>query len=87
MLDVKGIAYEKRIASEEEYRAELIKKLAEEIAEFSEAGDIEELADVMEVVEALKALPEYADVEHVRLQKKADRGGFTQRLILKGQKG
>jgi len=50
ILDVKLVSYEKRIASEDEYKAELIKKLVEEAKEFSEAGSPEELADVIEVV-------------------------------------
>ena len=55
ILDKKAVPYEKRIASPEEYRRELIKKLGEEVQEFLEAsGDMGELADVIEVVEALK---------------------------------
>ena len=33
ILDEKGITYEKRTASPEEYKAELIKKLGEEVEE------------------------------------------------------
>jgi predicted house-cleaning noncanonical NTP pyrophosphatase (MazG superfamily) len=86
ILDGKGVPYEKSIASPEEYKTELIKKLSEEVAEFAEAGDPEELADVLEVVEALKKLPEYADVEKLRLKKLAERGGFDEKIILKGEK-
>ncbi len=86
ILDQKGVVYEKRIASPEEYKQELIKKLREELEEFEQAGDIEELADVLEVIEALKQLPEYQDVENVRIQKKEERGGFEGGIILKGEK-
>lgn len=86
LLDAKGVLYEKRIAAHAEYRAELIRKLVEEAEEFAEAGAIEELADVLEVVEALRALPEYADVEQIKAHKQDERGGFTQRIILKGEK-
>ncbi|HRH22488.1 MAG TPA: nucleoside triphosphate pyrophosphohydrolase [Candidatus Paceibacterota bacterium] len=86
ILDKKGVSYEKRIASLDEYKTELIKKLGEEVAEFSEAGDPEELADVMEVVEALKTLAEYSAVESLRQEKREKRGGFDKRIILKGQK-
>jgi predicted house-cleaning noncanonical NTP pyrophosphatase (MazG superfamily) len=86
ILDGKGVSYEKRIASPEEYKAELIKKLGEEAAEFAEAGDVNELADVMEVVEALKQLPEYAEAETIRVQKRQERGGFDARIIVKGEK-
>lgn len=85
-LDKKGISYEKRIASLEEYKIELIKKLEEETSEFSEAGSIEELADVIEVVEALKKLPGYENVEEIRKQKAEERGAFNEKIILKGQK-
>lgn len=86
ILDEKGVSYEKRIASPEEYRQELIKKLLEETAEFSEAGDSEELADVLEVIEALRDLPEYKGVETLRLKKREERGGFDGKIILKGEK-
>jgi len=87
ILDGKGVTYEKRIASPEEYKSELIKKLTEEVTEFTEAcGDIGELADVLEVIEALKKLPEYQAVEEIRLKKLAERGGFDQGIILKGEK-
>ncbi len=87
ILDVKGVPYEKRIASPEEYKAELIKKLSEEVEEFKGALSVEELADVVEVVEALKNLPEYSDVESIRIKKREERGAFEQRIILKGEKG
>ncbi|MEK7510716.1 MAG: nucleoside triphosphate pyrophosphohydrolase [Patescibacteria group bacterium] len=86
ILDEKGVSYEKHIANDVEYRTELIKKLVEEAGEFSEAGAIEELADVLEVIAALKTLPEYAEVEAVRTQKAEERGGFSDRIILKGEK-
>lgn len=87
ILDKKGISYKKRIASPEEYKVELIKKLEEEVQEFSQAGDPEELADVVEVIEALKQLFEYSDTETIRQKKRKERGGFDERIILKGQKG
>ena len=86
ILDSKGIGYEKRIANEEEYKTELIKKLLEEAQEFSEDSSSEELADVIEVVLNLKTLPCYQDVEEVRENKKTERGGFEKRIILKGEK-
>jgi predicted house-cleaning noncanonical NTP pyrophosphatase (MazG superfamily) len=85
-LDKKGIPYEKRIASEEEYKIELIKKLEEEIEEFMEANEPEELADIIEVIEALKKLPEYENVEEVRKNKREEKGAFEQKIILKGEK-
>ena len=86
ILDMKLVPYEKRIASEDEYRAELIKKLVEEVREFAEVGSPEELADVLEVVEALKTLPDYKNVEELKSKKREERGGFAERIILKGEK-
>lgn len=86
ILDAKGVQYEKRIASPEEYKLELIKKLGEEVGEFMDDGSSEEFADVIEVIEALRKLPRYADVEEVRKKKAEDRGTFDERIILKGEK-
>ncbi len=86
ILDKKGLFYEKRIAGVEEYKTELIKKLKEEAEEFFTERSLEELADVAEVLKALKKLPEYVNVEEIRLKKREERGGFDQKIILKGQK-
>ncbi|MEK7138917.1 MAG: nucleoside triphosphate pyrophosphohydrolase [Patescibacteria group bacterium] len=86
ILRAKHISFEERIADTDEYKSELIEKLREEAEEFTVAGDPEELADVLEVAEALKNLPEYQNVENIRLKKKEERGGFTNRIILKGEK-
>lgn len=86
ILDKQGISYEKRVATPEELKAELIKKLQEETREFSEAGSPEELADVIEVIDALKKLPDYASVEELRKKKAEERGAFDQGIILKGKK-
>ena len=86
ILDQKGVIYEKRVASPEEFKRELIRKLQEEVGEFAENGDVTELADVIEVVEALKKLPGYEYVEKIRTKKLVECGGFDQKLILKGEK-
>jgi predicted house-cleaning noncanonical NTP pyrophosphatase (MazG superfamily) len=86
ILDQKKIPYEQRIANSEEYKAELIKKLQEEISEFTENPTSEELADIMEVIIAMRTLPDFSDVEEIRRQKREDRGGFDKRFILKGEK-
>ena len=85
-LDSKGIIYEKRIANNEEYKKELIKKLDEEIKEFIEEKNTEELADIIEVIETLKKLPEFSNVEEIRIKKLQEKGGFEKKIILKGEK-
>jgi predicted house-cleaning noncanonical NTP pyrophosphatase (MazG superfamily) len=87
ILDTKGISYEKKVASPEEYKVELLKKITEEVAEFTESnGDIKELADILEVVDALKKLPEYAMVEDIQRVKREEKGSFDQKFIVKGEK-
>ncbi len=86
ILDRKGVPYQQRIADDAEYRTELIKKLVEEAHEFQATPVTEELADVMEVVMALMRLPEYKDLEHVRLHKRDEKGAFDNRIIVKGEK-
>ena len=86
LLDSKGISYEKRIATPEEYKAELIKKLQEEIREFLETPNSEELADILQVIEALKKLPEFVNTEEFRKKKLSQKGGFDDKIILKGEK-
>jgi len=78
--------YEMHVASPEEYKDELIKKLSEEIKEFTDDSSVEELADIIEVTEALKKLSEYTNTEIVRMKKREEGGGFDQRIILKGEK-
>ncbi|HEY0979436.1 MAG TPA: nucleoside triphosphate pyrophosphohydrolase [Candidatus Paceibacterota bacterium] len=72
ILDAKGVSYEQRVASDTEYRTELIKKLVEEAHEFEEEGSIEELADVLEVIDALRQLPEYSEVAAAQSEKRAE---------------
>lgn len=86
ILDLKGISYEKRVANDLEYKSELIKKLNEEIQEFNINYDIEELADIIEVIDAIKKLSDYSNVDSVRINKLSEKGGFTKRFILSGDK-
>ena len=87
ILDQKGVKYEKRIASDQEYRDELVKKMLEEAQEFTEScGNPEELADILEVADALRKLPEYQKVEALQNKKREERGGFDLKIILKGEK-
>ena len=73
------------VATSDEYVRALKAKLQEEVNEFLESGtDVRELADIMEVVYALaRHMGVDADrLDALRLRKLADRGGFTQRIIL-----
>jgi len=72
------------VASEQEYETKLRAKLQEEVNEYLENGNPEELADIMEVLYALGALKNHTpeQLEALRAAKAAERGGFTERVIL-----
>jgi predicted house-cleaning noncanonical NTP pyrophosphatase (MazG superfamily) len=59
-------------------------KLMEESKEMAENPCMEELADILEVIEAIKDLYNFKDedIERIKAEKKANRGGFNKRLIL-----
>ena len=60
-------------------------KLDEELAEYHKDQNIEELADLMEVIRAATVARGYTldDLERVRAEKVAKRGGFEKRILLK----
>ncbi len=76
-----------RILGDEEYKAELEKKLKEECAEVLGASGkdrVEELADVFEILKALAKL-ENSDIEEVSKiakEKAEKRGAFEQKIFL-----
>jgi len=85
-LEARGLQFEARtIESDEEYGAELVKKIVEEAGEVRDAKDREELvkeiADLVDVISALRELKGITDDElsaalAVRREK---RGGFSKR--------
>ena len=72
------------VLNEEEYKKELDKKLLEEANEFIAAHNTEEMADLIEVIEAIKKSYNFEseEIEKVRLEKKAKKGGFEEKLYL-----
>ena len=60
-------------------------KLDEELAEYHKDQNIEELADLLEVIHAAAIARGYAleDIEQIRAEKAAKRGGFEKRILLK----
>lgn len=72
------------IADAEEYKNRLIDKLLEEVTEFREAKSIEELADVLEVIDSIYEAFQFkkGEVQKVKENKNAERGGFSNRYIL-----
>ena len=73
------------ILSDEDYLKMLDAKLDEELAEYHADQNIEELADIMEVIRACAVARGYTleQLEQVRAEKVAERGGFTKKILLK----
>lgn len=72
--------------SPKEERAELLeKKLMEEVNEYLEDKNLEELADIMEVLFGLADNLGYSeeDIIKKREEKKEERGGFKEGIVLK----
>ena len=73
------------ILSDEDYLKMLDAKLEEELAEYHADQNIEELADLMEVIRACAVARGYTpeQLEQVRAEKAAQRGGFEKKILLK----
>ena len=76
-----------RVMDNPSYRAALRAKLLEEAREAQEAAPeqlLSELADVLEVLRALAAAhgASWEDIESEAARKRAERGGFDQRIFL-----
>ncbi len=73
------------ILSDSSYLRMLDAKLDEELAEYHKDQNIEELADLLEVIRATAVARGYTleDLERVRAEKAAKRGGFEKRILLK----
>ncbi len=71
--------------SDEEYLRLLDRKLGEELAEYQESKSLEELADLLEVMQAVVKARGWTleDLERVRADKTAKRGGFEKKILLK----
>ena len=84
IIKKKGKQVSTHQADQQEYLIKLTDKLQEEVDEFMADQNLEELADILEVIQALCELMgyKYADLEKLRLNKKNDRGGFRQQIIL-----
>ena len=73
------------ILSHDDYLRMLDAKLDEELAEYHKDQSLEELADLQEVIRAVVIARGYSlgDLERVRAEKAAKRGGFEKRILLK----
>ena len=73
------------VLSDEAYLRMIDAKLDEELAEYHQEQNLEELADLLEVLRAAVVARGYTldELESLRAQKAAKRGGFAQKILLK----
>lgn len=73
-----------RVLDEDEYTAELRRKLVEEVEEFNTSNDAEELVDILEVVFAVASRMgiDPTQLDRLRQSKKERRGGFEAKVFL-----
>ena len=71
--------------SDEDYIYLLDQKLNEELAEYQESKSLEELADLLEVMQTVVKARGWTleELEQVRANKAAKRGGFEKKILLK----
>ena len=85
IIESSGKSCVTEILSDEDYLKMLDAKLDEELAEYHAAQNIEELADLLEVIRACAVARGYTieELEQVRAEKAATRGGFAKKILLK----
>lgn len=73
------------VLPDDRYLQMLDAKLDEELAEYQESKSLEELADLLEVMRAVVKVRGWTweQLEQVRQEKAAKRGGFEQKILLK----
>ena len=85
IIEKSGKSCVTEILSDDEYQKMVDAKLDEELAEYHSDQNIEELADLLEVLYAAARARGYSleELEQVRAEKAAKRGGFEKRILLK----
>ena len=89
MIEAGGKTCFWEILSHEDYISLLDQKLNEELAEYQESKSLEELADLLEVMQAVVKARGWTleELEQVRVEKAAKRGGFEKKILLKEVQG
>ena len=85
IIEASGRTCVTEILSDEDYLLMVDAKLDEELAEYHADQNIEELADLLEVIRACAVARGYTleELERVREEKAAKRGGFAKKILLK----
>jgi predicted house-cleaning noncanonical NTP pyrophosphatase (MazG superfamily) len=84
IIEASGKICVTEVLPDEEYLKMVDAKLDEELAEYHKDQNIEELADLLEVIYAAAIARGYSidELERVRSEKAAKRGGFEKKLLL-----
>lgn len=84
IIESKGGKAITHTADDKEFWRKLKQKLNEETVEFIQADDVKELADILEVIYAIADFKKLSrkNLQKMRKQKLARRGGFNKRIIL-----
>ena len=85
IIEADGKMCTTEILLDDRYLQMLDAKLNEELAEYQESKSLEELADLLEVMRAVASTRgwNWEQVEQVRQEKAAQRGGFEKNIFLK----
>ena len=85
IIEASGKTCSTEILADDEYLKMIDAKLDEELAEYHQDQNIEELADLIEVIYAAAKARGYTleELERVRAEKAAKRGGFEKKILLK----
>ena len=85
IIESSGKSCVTEILSDEDYLRMVDAQLDEELAEYHKDQNIEELADLVEVIRAAAIARGYTmeQLEQVRAEKAAKRGGFAKKILLK----
>lgn len=85
IIEASGKTCSIEILPDDEYLKMIDAKLDEELAEYHADRNIEELADLLEVIHAAAKARGYTleELERVRAEKAAKRGGFEKKILLK----
>lgn len=85
IIEADGKTFVCETLADEDYLHLLDAKLTEELSEYQESHSLEELADLLEVLRAVVKARGWTweELERVRQDKAAQRGGFEKKILLK----
>ena len=84
IIEASGKACVTEVLPKEAYIQALDAKLSEELTEYQQSKSLEELADLLEVMGAVVKARGYTweELDRIRKEKRARRGGFEKKLFL-----